>query len=297
VARRKVSYRGASVKPVKIQGQESLATDFLTFQVDRPQFSTEVEDFVTYFRTQVAVVSVALAASGVGVAKRTLLGAETPWGQARMRGEYFGTRFRPYGKGPGRFDTGNMYNALKILDTNAAVYAGSKKKGLNVDFGYDKSMDRSLRWGGPYFEAQERGFLNPWSFKADETSASGIATFGPARSPRRVAGAQALPAAAESIAKRIDSAFSNAWEEAKKRFESDGFASGNVGRYIDARDAFRANPPKRGSVGRDQFQALLPDDGSSFEGFFKLPEASSAELSRLSSAIGRIDRLYKFGGG
>lgn len=279
MARKKVSYRGAAPKPVRIKGQETLATDFLTFQVDRPQFSTEVEGFVEYFRTQVAAVSVALAASGVSVAKRTLLGAETPWGQARMRGEYFGTRFRPYGKGPGRFDTGNMYNALKILDTNAGVFAGSKSRSLNVDFGYDKSMDRSPKWGGPYFLDQERGFTNPWSFKPDETRASGIATFGPARNPRFVRGAQALPAAAESIAKRIDSAFSNAWEEAKKVFENDGFSGAKVGRYLDARDAFRANPPRRGSVGREQSTLLLPDDGTNYVGILRnLARGSASDL-------------------
>ena len=247
-ARKKVSYKGASYKKVKVQRHEGLATDFLTLQVDRPHFSTEVEGFEKYFRAQVAAVSLALAASGVMVAKRTLLGAETPWGQARMRGEYFGVRFRPYGKGPGRFDTGNMYNALKILDTNAGTFTGSKAKNqLNVDFGYDKAMDRG-KYGGPYFEDQERGFVNPWSFLREETRRNGIATFG-RPGGKRVAGAKALPAAAESIRKRIDSAFSSAWNEARKIFEANGFAAGNVGTYIDAREAYRSNPPKSGSVG------------------------------------------------
>ncbi len=248
---KKPSYKGASPKRVRVQRQESLATDFLTFQVDRPHFSTEVQGFVDYFRLQVAAVSVTLAAGGVNVAKRTLISAETPWGQARMRGEYFGVPFRPYGKGPGRLDSGNMYNALKILDTNAASFAGSKNKNeLNVDFGYDTTMDRG-KSGGPYFLDQERGFLNPLSFDPDRTRARGIASFGPSGNPRRVRGAFALPAAAESIRKRMDSAFSSAWNEAKKQFESDGFSASGVGTYIDARDAFRSAPPKRGSVGRD----------------------------------------------
>jgi len=291
-ARKKVSYKGASYKKVKLQAQESLGTDFIKLEVDRPHFSTEVEGFADYFRAQVALVSVSLAASGVGVAKKTLLGAETPWGQARMRGEYFGVRFRPYGKGPGRFETGNMYNSLKILDTNAATYVGSKDKTqLNVDFGYDVSMDRG-KYGGPYFLDQERGFVNPWSFLREETRRSGIATFG-RPGGKRVAGAKALPAAAESIRKRIDSAFSSAWNEARKIFEANGFAAGNVGTYIDAREAYRSNPPKSGSVG-GALKFIGGVGGGNSGGFFKVPSAGASDDSRLNAAIAEIDRLYRF---
>jgi hypothetical protein len=257
------SYSGAKPKRVKLQGQETLGIDFLTYQIDRPHFSTEIDNFKEYFEAAVTAVGVSLAASGVSVAKRTLLAAETPWGQGRMRGEYFGVRFRPYGKGPGRFDTGNMYNALKVLDGPTSFRFPKSRHQIQVEFGYDKSMDRSPKWGGPYFEAQERGFLNPFSFRPDETRASGIATFGRSRSPRRVGGARAMEAASASIRNRIDSALSAAWNEARLAFESDGFSAAGVGKYVDARDAFRSNPPRKPSFGKDPLDALSEDYGSS----------------------------------
>lgn len=253
--RKKIAYKGATPRKIKYQRQEKLADDFLVYQVDRPHFHTEVEGFADYFLTQIAAVSVSLAAGAVTAAKRKLIESETPWGQARMRGEYFGVTFRPYGKGPGRYDTGNMFNALKVLDTNAGAFVGAKKRNFYVEYGYDRKMDRG-RSGGPYFQDQERGFLNPFSFDPDQTRVDGVARFGLARKPRRVKGARALDAGAESIRRRIDSAFSAAWNEARKRFESDGFAASGVGTYINARDAYRANPPKRFSGGRDSYSNL-----------------------------------------
>lgn len=249
----RVSYTGAKPKRVKLQNQETLGIDFLTYQIDRPQFFTEVQGFKEYFEAAVTAVSISLAASGVSVAKKTLLNAETPWGQARMRGEYFGVNFRPYGKGPGRFDTGNMYNSLKILEAPTSFRFPKSRHQIQVEFGYDPKMDRSPKWGGPYFLAQERGFVNPFSFRPDETRASGVATFGRSRSPRRVPGARAMEAASESVRKRIDSALSAALNEAKIAFESDGFASAGVGRYIDGRDAFRSSPQRRASVGTGDY--------------------------------------------
>ena len=257
MASKKISYKGAAPKRIKIQGQETLGTDFLTFQIDRPSFSSEIEGFKDYFLAQVAAVSVNIVAGGVGVAKRKLLASETPWGVGRIAGQYFGVRFRGYGKGTGRYDTGNMYEALKILDVNATSFTGSKAKNqLNVDYGYDKSMDRSPKWGGPYFLEQERGFLNPFSFDANRTITTGIASFGPAKSPRRVQGAFALPAGAESIRRRIDSGFSAAWNEAKRQFESKGFSASGVGTYIDARDAYRKKPQRKFSTGSSIAQSI-----------------------------------------
>lgn len=253
--RKKIAYKGATPRKIKYQRQEKLAEDFLVYQVDRPQFHSEVEGFADYFLAQVANVSVGLAAGAVTAAKRKLIEAETPWGQARMRGEYFGVPFRPYGKGPGRYDTGNMFNALKVLDTNAGAFAGSKKRDFYVEYGYDRSMDRGKN-GGPYFEDQERGFLNPFSFDPDQTRADGVARFGLARRPRRVRGARALDAGAESIRRRIDSGLSAAWNEAKSRFEANGFAASGVGTYINARDAYRANPPKKFSPGTDNINNM-----------------------------------------
>ena len=116
MARRKITYRATRPRLIKYQSQEKLADDFLVFQLDRPGFYSEIEAFTDYFLVELRKAQINLARAGVGVAKRALIGAVTPWGQARMRGEYFGVPFRAYGKGPGRYDTGNMFNALKLLE-------------------------------------------------------------------------------------------------------------------------------------------------------------------------------------
>jgi len=246
--RRKVDYRAARPRKIKYQNQVTLATDFLVYQVDRPEFVTEVEAFSDYFIAASAAASVNLARVGVGVAKRALIGAETPWGQARMRGNYFGVPFRAYGKGPGRYDTGNMFSALKTLGTNAGAFAGSKKRNFFVEFGYDKSMDRG-KSGGPYFLDQEVGFLNPFSFDPDRTRRDGVARFQQAKKPRRVRGARALEAGMERIGDRADAYYSEAWNSAKKKFDSGGFSSGSVGTFIDAKDAYGRNGPKKPNLG------------------------------------------------
>lgn len=270
--KRKVNYRGARPRKIKYQRQEKLAEDFLVYQVDRPGFTTEIQAFSEYFLNELNRASINLARAGVGVAKRALIGAETPWGQARMRGEYFGVSFRPYGKGPGRYDTGNMFNALKLLDTNAGAFAGSKKRDFYVEFGYDTKMDRGKN-GSPYFEDQERGFLNSFSFEPNQTRADGVARFGLARRPRRVRGARALEAGMERIGDRADAYYSNAWEVAKKKFESKGFSASSVGTFIDAKNAYKR--PARASLGQDTIQNMnisLDDvlDRSELSGKFKI---------------------------
>lgn len=246
MARRKISYSGATPKRIKLQGQEALAKDFLRFEVDKPHFSTEIKAFEVYFYSEVVNQIVGLAKSGVTVAQKQLLNAQTPWGEGRISGEYFGVPFRPYGRGPGRFETGNMYDALKVLGTNTPNFIGSRGSSpLNVDFGYDRKMDKSPRNGKSYFLSQERGFLNAYSFDPDTTWRRGVASFTKALRPRRVKGARALEAGAKSISQRIDSRLSFAWNNAKKRFQAGGFSSDKVGSYIDARNAYRENPPRR----------------------------------------------------
>lgn len=252
MARRKIAYKGARPVKIKVQRQESLAEDFLQFVVDRPHVAIEVEAFRDYFLQQVANVTVRLTASGVNAARAALIEAKTEWGQARMRGSYYGVSFSAYGKGPGRYDTGNMFNALKVLETDASFGQ------FRLSFGYDMSMDRSQPTGGerdtigrPYFMAQERGFLNTRAFNPSRTQATGRASFNPARRPKKVKGAFALPSGAESIRKRIDAAFSAAWNEAVRRLEADGFSASGVGTYVNARDAYRKNPPPKYSGGQD----------------------------------------------
>lgn len=260
---RKINYRATRPRPIQYQSQEKLGQDFLVFQIDRPAFSTEIEAFIGYFLIQLRVAQINLARAGVGVAKRALIGAVTPWGQARIRGEYYGVPFRPYGKGPGRYDTGNMFSALRLLNSRASqiVYAGRPGKGTTksdswVEWGYKTSMDRGHK-GRPYFEAQERGFLNPFAFDPDRTWATGEAKFMVATSPRRVKGARALEAGMERIGDRADAYYEKAWDNAKKVFESNGFSASGVGTFVDAKNAYK-KPPKF-SPGRNPAAQLTPD--------------------------------------
>ena len=247
MARKKINYRATRPRKIKLQSQEKLADDFLVFQIDRPGFSTEIEAFIDYFLVELRVAQINLARAGVGVAKRALIGSVTPWGQARIRGEYYGIPFRPYGKGPGRYDTGNMFNALKLTNSRASSFVGSKKSDSYVQWGYDTKMDRG-KSGGPYFLDQERGFLNPRAFDPDRTLATGEAKFMTAKSPKRVKGARALEAGMERIGDRADEYYSRAWENAKKAFESNGFSDSGVGTFVDAKNAYK---PRRASTGRD----------------------------------------------
>ena len=264
MARKKINYRATRPRPIQYQNQEKLGGDFLVFQIDRPGFSTEIEAFIGYFLIQLRVAQINLARAGVGVAKRALIGAVTPWGQARIRGEYYGVPFRPYGKGPGRYDTGNMFSALRLLNSRASqiVYAGYPGKGTTksdswVEWGYKTSMDRSPKWGGPYFLDQERGFLNPWTFDGQRTSATGEARFKRATSPRWVKGARALEAGMERIGDRADAYYKKAWDNAKKVFESNGFSASGVGTFVDAKNAY--NKPPSFSPGKNPAAQLTPD--------------------------------------
>lgn len=248
MARKKITYTATRPRPIQYQKQEKLGQDFLVFQIDRPAFSTEIEAFIGYFLFELRRAQINLARAGVGVAKRALIGAVTPWGQARIRGEYYGVPFRPYGKGPGRYNTGNMFSALRLLNSRASqiVYGGRPGKGSTksdsyVEWGYKASMDRGHK-GSPYFEAQERGFLNPMAFDPDRTWATGEAKFMKATSPRRVKGARALLAGMERIASKADEYYSRAWENAKKAFESNGFAASGVGTFVDAKNAYKKPP-------------------------------------------------------
>jgi len=250
--KRKVNYRATRPRKIKYQRQEKLVDDFLVYQIDRPGFSAEIGGFIDYFLVELRVAQINLARAGVGVAKRALIGAVTPWGQARIRGEYFGVPFRPYGKGPGRYKTGNMFRALKLLNSRASAFVGSKKSDSYVEWGYDTRMDRG-RKGGPYFEDQERGFLNPMAFDPDRTRATGKAKFMKAKSPRRVKGARALEAGMERIGDRADEYYSRAWENAKKAFESNGFAASGFGTFVDAKNTYK---PSRASTGRSSMSNM-----------------------------------------
>lgn len=290
---RKVAYKGARPRPVIFQSQETPGKDFMQFVVDRPQVAFEVEAFKEYFLEQVVNQVIGLTASGVTVARRALLGAETEWGQARMRGSYYGVPFRPYGKGPGRYDTGNMFDALKLLKDDSAYTQ------FKFSFGYDMSMDRSQPTGGeratigrPYFMAQERGFISRRAFSPSRTQATGRASFDEAKRPKKVKGAMALPAGAESIRKRIDSRFAFAWNRAVKIFEANGFNPANVGSYIDARDAYRRNPPPRASYSQSRPAASGPiASGGSYSGLF--PGVDMSEYGITDARIRGIQNRFK----
>lgn len=237
--------------------------DFLEIFIDKPDvYVGGFEAFYDYFYALLIAVSENLAKGGVTTARRALLAAETPWGQARMSGEYYGTSFPAYGKGPGRYDTGNMYEALSWYGegSNQAPQSFNPTAGFFFSFGYDKTKDRSPRTrerpqgGGKYFERQERGFLNTSSFSPADTQANGRASFrsvyfarapqqtsagvnvelGGGR-PKRTRGAFALPAAAQSIEQRFDAAMSAAWNQAKQDFIKSGGNASRIPNYLQAR--------------------------------------------------------------
>lgn len=276
------SFSGARPAAIKFQGTETAGKNFLEFQIDRPSLSVEFEGFGKYLAASIFNTSLILAQMGVDAAREKLLDSDTPWGQARMRGEYFGVRFRPYGKGPGRYATGNMYRALRVLKTEAGGASGFGK----ITFGYDPTMDRGSQ-GEAYFRRQELGFKNKWAFDANETARTGKAAFTEGVRIRSVRGAFALPAGAEFVAGKIDAAFARAWDDAKRLYENRGFAVDNIGTYVDATTAYRGQK-------RPKFSTLRPDmpvgrSVSVFKG--GLAPAMPPTLSQLESMYSQLKKL------
>lgn len=201
-----------------------------------PNVIIKFQEFEEYFAREIKNVVETLAKSGVTVARRTLRAAKTEWGKSRMAGNHFGVRFAPYGRSEGREDTGLMYDSLSVLETVGVIVSNRRSGDYNSFEG---------RWGwsssavakAPYIEAQEFGFFSNSKFDPVATAASGRASFKEGDGYgdlKYVPGAQSLRAAEKSVRRRTQAAFSAAWNQAVKNWNSDNL-KGNPGTYKEAR--------------------------------------------------------------
>jgi hypothetical protein len=194
--------------------------------ISGPEIKVRFEGLRDYFEQQLVAVTQNLAQSGANIGKKTLEQAETPWGRARMAGDYGGVRFKPYGRSAGRNDTGFMMDSL-------SAWPGKINKGGRVSvtgyFGWPPEILNS----NPYILLQASGFNSKTVFDPQRTAASGIASF-KSGSGRYVRGSFPLRDAGPSIRNRAQSAYSAAWNEAKKLWKADGF-KGGAPSYVDAR--------------------------------------------------------------
>lgn len=204
--------------------------DQIRAQIPAPFLRQKVKSFEAYFQNELYNVTENLAKSGVTVARRALRDAKTEWGKSRMAGNHFGVRFAPYGRSEGREDTGFMYDSLSY----DVEITGARNNWRGI-FGWPVSAIEKTRKGGQrsYIELQENGFYGTGKFDPVATAASGKAKFKEG-APKWIPGAKSLPQASESIRKRAQSAYSAAWNEAVRKWYSDGFKT-NPGSYKEAR--------------------------------------------------------------
>lgn len=205
--------------------------DIIKKNIPGPFFISKVKAFEAYFQNEILNVTENLAKSGVTVARQAIRNAKTEWGKSRLSGNHFGVRFAPYGRTEGREDTGFMYDSLSY-----DVELTGAKNVWNGVFGWPTAaIERTKRKDGiSYIEKQENGFYSTRKFDPVATAATGRAQFKKG-APKWVPGARSLPQGAESIRKRAASAYSAAWNEATRKWYSDGFKT-NPGSYIQARD-------------------------------------------------------------
>ena len=167
-----------------------------------------------------------LAQSGANIAKEALERAETPWGRARIAGQYGDVRFKPYGRSAGRNETGFMIDSLSAWQ--GKISKGARTR-VEAYFGWTPEIINS----NPYILFQAQGFRSNTVFDPQRTRATGIAKFKKGNG-RLVPGALPLRGAGPSIKKRVQSAYSAAWNEAVKIWRADGF-KGGAGKWIDER--------------------------------------------------------------
>jgi hypothetical protein len=196
-------------------------------KIARPDYSTRFQNLNKYFQEQVHNVTENLAKSAVPIAQNAIRNAKTEWGKSRMAGNHYGVRFAPYGRSEGREETGFMHDSLSWS-------VEKSKSGKNMwegRFGWTQDVLNQA----PYIQFQAQGFYSTGAFDPVATAASGRARFksGP---EKFIEGALPLTPARKSIEKRIASAYSAAWNEAVRQWNSDGF-KGNPGSYINARNS------------------------------------------------------------
>ena len=197
-----------------------------------PNVIIKLKEFEEYFAREVKNVVQTLAKSGVTVAQRTLREAKTEWGKSRMAGNHFGVRFAPYGRSEGREDTGFMYDSLSAFSPERVGVVG----GSDTFRGRWGWSDAALA-AAPYIEAQEFGFFSNSKFDPVATAASGRARFRDGdgyNDLKWVPGANSLRASEKSVKRRTQAAFSAAWNQAVRNWNSNNL-KGNPGTYRDAR--------------------------------------------------------------
>lgn len=202
-------------------------------KIDGPEFKNRLGNLNDYFQEQLETVTQRLANAGANAGRKALREATTPWGNARMAGEYYGVRFRPFGRSAGRERTGYMYDSLSgwVEPTGSRLY--NRWQGY---FGWSPEVLR----GHGYIELQAQGFYSTGSFDPVATERSGIAKF-KAGKEKFVEGAYPLTPAFKLVNSIQESFYSGAWNEAVRKWNADGF-KGNPGSYLSNR---KRKPPKR----------------------------------------------------
>lgn len=199
-----------------------------------PRLKQRLESFAGYFQAQLDVVLQRLANAGRNSSRKALQKATTPWGFARMEGDYGGVRFKPYGRSAGREDTGFMMDSLSGGLKDAPPSFGSVTKSQpgtdkQAFFGWSRETISS----NPYIALQENGFYSNGSFDPERTAQDGVARF-KAGTRKYIEGAESLDAGLQSVNQIAESFFSGAWNEAVRIWNADGFV-GSPGSYLDNR--------------------------------------------------------------
>lgn len=201
--------------------------------VSPKKLTAPFENLEVYFLQQLRNVTENLVKSGVPIAQKALREARTKrgWGESRMAGNRFGVSFAPFGRSAGREETGFMYDSLSW---NVVRERGdSDGKSIRGSFGWSPDVLRQA----PYITFQVQGFYSTGAFDPVATKKAGQARFTAGRQ-KFVEGAFPLTPARKNIEKRVQAAYSAAWNEAKKQWKSNGFA-GSPGSYRDARGVQR----------------------------------------------------------
>lgn len=198
-----------------------------------PRLSERLDTLSSYFQSQLEVVLSRLSTAGRNASRKALREATTPWGFARIEGNYGGVRFKPYGRSAGRDDTGFMMESLSggLADSPGTFGPGSQQfvSDKEAFFGWSRETISS----NPYIASQENGFYSNGSFDPEKTAADGVARF-KAGAKKYIEGADSLSFGIDAVNQIKESFFSGAWNEAVRQWRSDGF-TGSPGSYLDRR--------------------------------------------------------------
>jgi len=207
-----------------------------------------LKSFRKYFQEALGETTRRLATAGANAARKRVREAETPWGQARIRGEYFGVNFRPYGRSAGREDTGFMLESLSTWMDESPMALGVSRNRFQGYFGWPEEV---ISKAG-YIAFQEIGFYSTGSFDPVATAASGIAKFKPGMQ-KYIHGVNAIPAGRRVVEKIARSFYAGAWNEAVRKWKDDGFTT-DPGRFTDEYPKFfRGSPVKFTNPVGDEF--------------------------------------------